>query len=290
MIPEVTNVITSDEFEVYFRLLWLFVIIMFFLIAVICYLYLAIRRAQEQETRHFAFSRLVIAGQEAERRRVSCELHDTVLPEVRRFTGTGGEVAEEQTIIHQQGIVTERIREICAELMPPDFSRLSLKDSLAGLCSAFGKRTGIECLPAIEEDLDFSGIQVENQLHLYRMVQEAFTNIEKHANAGRVVLVARRQRQGEVRSEARSAAHSKVQSALICVSDDGPGLPQEGRPSEEGGTGDGLGMRSMRWRAAFLGARLDFISESGNGLMVRFEVPLTPPPPPPISIGLSGDM
>jgi two-component system NarL family sensor kinase len=237
MIPD----ITSAEFAVYYRLLWLFVIIMFFLVALICYLYLAMRRGQEREAQNFAFSRLMIAGQEAERRRVAFELHDTVLPELRQ---------------ENQEHVRGRIREICTELMPPDFSRLSLMASLAGLCSAFNKRTGIECLPSLEADLDLSGMKAENQLHLYRIVQEAFTNIEKHAKASRVVLVARRQKQSE------------IQNILICVSDDGRGLA----PSAEAATGPegaGLGMRSMRWRAEFLGARLNFISEEGNGFMVR---------------------
>jgi signal transduction histidine kinase len=49
------------------------------------------RRARESESP--AFSRLVIAGQEAERRRVSCGLHDTVLPELRRFAGAAEDAA-----------------------------------------------------------------------------------------------------------------------------------------------------------------------------------------------------
>jgi two-component system NarL family sensor kinase len=146
--------------------------------------------------------------------------------------------------------------------MPPDFTRLSLRDSLAGLCLNFTKRTGIECVPALEEDLDFSGKSPEQQLHLYRMVQEAFTNIEKHAGAGRVVLVARRHQQPG------GGAHS----ILICVSDDGRGLREGDAPSSPG-----LGLLSMRERAAILGARLDFISENGNGFMVRIEIPVNRP-------------
>jgi hypothetical protein len=57
----------------------------------------------------------------------------------------------------------------------------------------------------------------------------------------------------------------------VCVSDDGAGLKSEGVRSESAG----LGMRIMRERAAAIGARVDFVSESGNGLMVRIE----PPPP-----------
>jgi two-component system NarL family sensor kinase len=230
------------ELEVYFRLIWLFVIIISVLMVLLCYLYLAMRRAQEQETKSLSFSHLVIAGLEAERRRVTRELHDTVLPEV------------------QGRAVSALIREICADLMPPDFARLSLGDSLAGLCSRFAARTGIECAVKIAEGLDFTGLGAEKQLHLYRVVQEALTNIEKHSGTRRAALLVRAQNHGVLRS------------ALILVSDDGSGLP----PGFSADGQAGLGMRTMRQRAAIMGARLDFISESGNGLAVRLEVPLPP--------------
>ena len=239
--------VSPEEFDAYFRLLWLFAFIMFCLMALLCYLYLSMRRAGEREAQSRTFSWLLVAAQEEERRRISCELHDTVLPEIRRL---------------RQEMLADRIREICFDLMPPDFTRLSLRDSLTGLCLAFAKRTGIECVPALEEGLDFNGKSPEEQLHLYRMAQEALTNIEKHAGASRVVLVARRHK----------PPGSGAPGILICVSDDGRGF-REG--DEESGAG--LGLRSMRERAAILGARLDFISESGNGLMVRIEIPLNRP-------------
>jgi two-component system nitrate/nitrite sensor histidine kinase NarX len=96
------------------------------------------------------------------------------------------------------------------------------------------------------------------------MVQEALTNIEKHSGAGRVVLVARRQT-----SLPGSAGTGASAGILVCVSDDGAGLKPEGPPKESAS----LGMRIMRERAAAIGARLDFVSESGNGLMVRIELP-----------------
>jgi signal transduction histidine kinase len=236
-----TNGEVLRELEVYFRLLWLFVTIISGLVLLLLYLYLAVRRARKGEMQSQAFSHLVMAAQEEERRRISCELHDTVLPEIR-----------------QQKIVSARIREICTLLMPPDFSRLSLKDSLAGLCSSFSERAKIPCVVSIEKELDFTGLDPLKQLHLYRIVQEALTNIEKHSAAGRAVLVVR----------ALAGVRDSGPAALVCVSDDGAGFkPQTGGSS-------GLGMRTMRERAAALGARLDFISESGNGLMVRLEIPL----------------
>ena len=225
------------ELGVYLRLIWLFAGIITVLMLSLCYVFLAMRRALERETTSLEFSILAIEGLEAERRRVSRELHDTVLPLVRDSEVSG------------------LIRSICTELMPPDFARLSLKDSLAGLCMQFAKKTGIECPWSIEEELDFSLFSAEEQLHLYRMVQESFTNIEKHSGTGRASLVVRR------------SVCTSPDTVLFCVSDEGKGLT--------GSTASktGLGMKSMRQRAAILGAKLDFISESGNGLMVRIELP-----------------
>jgi len=227
-----------EGIELYIRLVWLFVFIIIVLMLCLCYLFIAMRRADEREAQSRAFSHLAIEGLEAERRRVSRELHDTVLPLVKD--------AEVSTLI----------RSICMELMPPDFARLSLNDSLAELCAQFTRRTGIECACSIEDGLSFAAYKPEGQLQLYRMIQESFTNIEKHSRAGRAALVVRR----------------TADTILICVSDDGVGI--RNLPIRTSLTvGSGLGIRSMRQRAAIVGAKLDFISESGNGLMVRIELP-----------------
>jgi len=239
-----------EGIELYIRLVWLFVFIITFLMLLLCCLYLSMRRAQEREAQNLAFSHLAIEGLETERRRISRELHDTVLPLV------------------QDPALSAMIRSICMELMPPDFTRLSFKDSLAGLCVQFARRTGIECACSIEKEIDFSLISVENQLHLYRMVQESFTNIEKHSGTSRAFLVIRRYR------------HSASGGILVCVSDEGVGL-QNLRKVDEG-----LGMRGMRQRAAILGAKIDFVSESGNGLMVRMEVSTPPEDLPKFNYGV----
>jgi two-component system NarL family sensor kinase len=270
--------ILPEEIDIYFRLLWLFVLILSIFILLLWYFYMAARKAGEREQESRDFSRLVITGLETERRRISGELHDAVLPELRLLAGPGGGAADGATVIRQQELVSRRIREICLELMPPDFTRLSLGDSLAGLCLQFSRRTGMECLPSIDRDADFSRLDPGAQLHLYRMVQEALANIEKHSGAGRVVLVVRRQpapsppgapSAGAGSSTAGSAAAEPAAGILVCISDDGAGLGPEGSPKEP----TSLGMRIMRERAAAIGARLDFVSENGNGLMVRIELP-----------------
>jgi len=245
-------------FEYYVTLVWLFVFIIAFLIFLLFYLFLAKRRAEERESANLAFSHLAIEGMETERQRISRELHDTVLPLVRDAT------------------VSDLIRSICTELMPPDFTRLPLKEALADLCGKFTKRSGIECACSIDEELDFAALNAVKKLHLYRMVQEAFTNMEKHSKAARSSFVARRLVHGG--EQASQAGHEAAEKILICVSDDGVGIQGPGTQGLHSKPGlrstPGLGMMSMHRRAAALGARLDFISESGNGLMVRIEIPV----------------
>jgi signal transduction histidine kinase len=206
------------------------------------YIYLSMGKARERESQSMAFSSLALEAQETERRRIAAELHDTVLPELRDTPAAA------------------QIREICGRLMPPDLGRISLKDSLFSLCDAFVKRTGIECIVEIEESLDFGGLRDEHPLHLYRIAQEALNNIAKHSHAKQAVLVAR-----------RGAAEplgflGKGQPLLFSISDDGLGL-------QDGQRGNGFGMRTMRQRAAILGAHIDFISVEGGGLMVCLKIP-----------------
>ena len=223
----------SGGIETYILLVWVFVIFNNILTLILCYLYLSMRKAREREQLSREFSNLVIEGLETERKRISRELHDTILPRVQEKT------------------LSDQIRAICIDLMPPDFSCLSLKDALTQLCVQFSRRTGIECVCSIEDTLDFSPLSAENQLHLFRMVQESFNNIEKHSKTKNASLIARKNQNGNI---------------LLCISDEGTGF------KKDIGFSEGLGMRSIRQRAAVIGAKIDFISESENGLMVRIEV------------------
>jgi len=235
------SAVNAAEFESYFRLLWLLVLFVSLLMVFLCYLYLAARKARESESKTIVFSSMMLEGQEAERLRIASELHDSVLQNL------------------QDKDSAARIREICNRLMPPDFTRFSLRDSLISLCDSFVKRTGIECVFDITSDPNFESMSIEQRLHLYRIAQEALNNAGKHSRAKKVMLVA------------RFTADEHKRSLLFSVSDDGRGLHKG--LSSGFGTADSLGMQTMRHRAMLLGGRIDFISEEGNGLMVCVEIP-----------------
>jgi len=218
--------------ESYIRLVWFFTLFTTVLTLLMSYLYLSIRKTREQEQLNREFSCLVIEGLETERRRISRELHDTILPQVRDI------------------YLSNQIREICTNLMPPDFSCLALKDAIAQLSVNFSSRSGIKCVCCIDEKIDFSPLCPENQLHVYRIVQESFNNIEKHSHAKNASVIIRPDQQGA------------NESVTICVCDDGDGI-KPGRFHEN------LGMKSIRQRASILNAKVDFLSEIENGLMVK---------------------
>jgi signal transduction histidine kinase len=106
----------------------------------------------------------------------------------------------------------------------------------------------------VQKDLVLEGLGPEKQLHCYRMVQEAMTNIEKHSGAEEAVITM------------RNGEKEDAKTLLLFVSDDGKGMGKE-EPR--------IGIRGMRERAAFLKGELSFAGGGGDrGLTVRIEIPL----------------
>jgi len=230
-------------------LFWLFItllLIITIMTVFLCSAYIQLKKTRIKEEELWEFSKAIMQGQEIERRRIALELHDSALQDLRG--------------IHGAEAASEKIRSICTELIPPDFEDLNFDDSLTSLCESFEKRTGIACKLNIDARLITAPLNAAALLHMYRMVEEALRNIEKHACAHTAIVVA------------RNTDRDGLPQLLICISDDGKGLSDDFPGS--GKTPPGFGLRGMKERANILGARLDFKSENGEGLMVRIEAPL----------------
>jgi anti-sigma regulatory factor (Ser/Thr protein kinase) len=229
-------------------------------------LYRALRHSQIQEQDSSDFSRASMLVQEKQRALISAELHDTVLQDMGRLLQISKDTPSTDHIFSElaQKIMI-RTREICRMLMPPDFSRLALTDSFLQLCADFEKRAAVECRAIIDKNFTADMFSPQMQLQVYRIVQEALSNIEKHSGAKEVTLTAR---------------NKDDKALLIYVTDDGKGLHRNMANtrrslSEAEMNGDGLGIRGMRQRALMLGASLSFVEGAGSGLTVRLEVPLS---------------
>ncbi|MCW2963158.1 MAG: sensor histidine kinase [Actinomycetia bacterium] len=201
--------------------------------------------------------RRVIEGQELERRRLARELHDetgqaltSVLLGLKAVE-TAEDAPAALARLRELVVATlQDVRRLAVELRPKALDDFGLVPALERLVETFTEATGISV--EFESQLGAERLQPEVETTLYRIVQEALTNIAKHAGARRVsVLLVRR---------------PGVVSALI--EDDGLGF---GRDEEARG---GIGLAGMRERLALLDGKLTTESGRGTGTSLVAEVPL----------------
>ncbi len=204
--------------------------------------------------------------QEEERRRLSQELHDEIGQiltalriEISRSKAPAGalgpEVRERLERAHNLAEkAVETVRDISLLLRPSALDDLGLVPALQWQLADFSRRAGIAC--------EFSENEVKDLLPdsvrtcVYRVVQEALHNCEKHAAAARI-SVRLRQAPG---------------SLTVEVEDDGRGVDLDGKGMPRRTAG--FGVLGMRERAAMVGGSLVFDSSPGRGTRVSLRIPL----------------
>jgi two-component system sensor histidine kinase UhpB len=205
----------------------------------------------ETERRESALAEL--AAQEGERARIARELHDEVgqaLTAVvlqlgraaQQVEGAGrGDVEEAREGVRE---TLDEVRAIARQMRPEALDDLGLPSALAALTVDVSRRTGLEVERRIASGLP--ALSAEEELVVYRVAQEALTNVARHAGA-------RRARLDLGFAEGRG---------VLTVRDDGHGF-------DPGAVVNGAGLRGMRERAVLIGARLDVESRMGTGTTVR---------------------
>ena len=204
------------------------------------------------ETERRESVRRAVAAQDAERLRVSRELHDEVgqaLTAVllglghlakRAPAGLADEVRQVQKLARSS---LEDVRGIALALRPEALDDLGLANALLGLCSRIEQQGHVPIRRALASGLPPCSPEVE--LVLYRVAQEALTNALRHSEASRLV-VSLSEKDGDV---------------VLVVADNGRGL-SENAPS-------GNGLPGMRERALLVGANFDLRSLKDGGVEVR---------------------
>jgi len=202
--------------------------------------------------------RRVVETQELERRRLARELHDQTGQELTSVllglkaveeAKNDAERAEALAAVREQVVETlHDVRRLAVELRPKALDDFGLVPALERLRDTFAEQTGMRV--DLESRLR-ERLPADVETALYRIVQEALTNIVKHAQASFVSIVLARQ--------------SGIVTALI--EDDGRGF------SRDGG-GEGLGLLGMAERLALLGGKLKVESSPGAGTTIVAEVPL----------------
>lgn len=202
--------------------------------------------------------RRVVEAQELERRRLARELHDqtgqeltSVLLGLKAVEDAKTDELRAEAIAAVRGQVVETlhdVRRLAVELRPKALDDFGLVAALERLRDTFSEQTGMRV--DLESPID-GRLPSDVETALYRIVQEALTNIVKHAQANFVSIVVTRS--------------SRAVTAVI--EDDGRGFTP-------GGGGEGLGLLGMGERLTLLDGKLKIESSPGAGTTIVAEVPL----------------
>jgi PAS domain S-box-containing protein len=203
----------------------------------------------------------VSQAQEAERKRIARELHDDTAQALVAVSRNLDELASGNAQFSMEDIkkqvrsILQGVRHFSQQLRPSILDDLGLVPAVRWLASDLTKNYGI--VADVEVTGEQRQLSPEAELMIFRIVQEALTNVRKHSEANRVCV------------RAEFADHN----TKLTVSDNGKGFEIPARVGDLARTGK-LGLTGMQERAHLLGGTLTIDSEAGKGTTVAIEVPL----------------
>ena len=220
-------------------------------------------KAHEYQARLRQMSSQVLTAQEEERKRIARELHDdtaqaltSVLVRLRlleRWSAGDERLRAGITELRDlTGDTLEGVRRMAIDLRPPMLDDLGLEAALQAFVADFSHRWPVK---AKFTSARLGRLPPDVELVLYRIVQEALSNVAKHAGASQV--------------EARLTRRGR--SLRLVIEDDGRGFDVEATKSSRG---SGLGLFGMEERLALVGGWVRVESAPGRGTRISVEAPL----------------
>ena len=201
------------------------------------------------------FARQLIEAQDNERRRIAADLHDGVGQNLSflsnmlaRYQRRNGVVLPTVITETTQNAIDE-VRAISHHLHPHLLDRVGLLTAIEALAEQVTSQTGIRCTASLEDITAL--LSKGGDLHLYRIAQEALSNVVRHSAADRIELVLRR----------------KGETIEFSITDNGRGV-------KEGSASSGLGLESIRERARLLGGKVTFGATVPRGFKLVLSLPV----------------
>ena len=200
--------------------------------------------------------RRVVAAQELERRRLARELHDETGQALASIL-LGLKTLEREVGAEPLAVIRDLVasalgdvRRLTVELRPPALDDFGLAAALERLAGVVAERSGLDV--DVNVGVAPGTLPPEHETAIYRIAQEALTNVVKHASAESISIVV-------------TTADSMVRTV---IEDDGVGFAFGAVRAEA------LGLVGMRERALLLGGRFDVESSPGAGTTIVAEIPL----------------
>lgn len=211
--------------------------------------------------------------QETERGKISRDIHDSIIQDIRaiRLNADMIEVSPEyeerkQNILRIATESVVKLRNICYNLTPAelathadgDNSKIELISIIQTLVTQFIERTHVPCAVQIDESFTYPVFEKEISQNLFRIIQEALNNIEKHSYATHCSIFIRSKDEGK--------------NMVIYISDDGIGCDMKNLNHKL--RKNHFGLQNIKERAKLIGAELEFKSAPGEGMEIRLTLPL----------------
>jgi PAS domain S-box-containing protein len=247
------------------------------------------QRAMERSRRKTETMRTIVDAQEAERHRIARDLHDNLgqrmsalRMRIESMTTECAEMPKIAKLIEQVQDSAARIDRdlgfLAWELKPTELGTLGLVDALRSFVRDWSLRHGIEAefhadVPGNEDRTPKLSSEIET--NLYRIAQEALSNVQKHSGAGTVNVMI--QQRGD--------------RLVLVVEDDGKGFDDAAESLESSESPLVHGLIGMKERAALLGGALEIDSTPGGGTTVIAQLPVSSRrtgPLPPVSGASAG--
>jgi signal transduction histidine kinase/DNA-binding LacI/PurR family transcriptional regulator len=224
------------------------------------------KKLQDEAKRRIEVEAEVLRISEMERLRFSMDLHDDICQRLAGISMFCKSLAGEdspQSLPELSKLIDEtlrRTRRYAHDSFPMELDTLGLKNALDSLCRMFNTQTSCRCIYTWSAP-ELSPLSPAQDINVYRIIQEALQNAAKHSKATRVTV--------DIRLE------SGILTVTIRDNGIGNSLLEGENPVLDGNRRrEGLGLRSMRYRAHQLGAEYLFKSSKGGGTLVEVRIPL----------------
>ncbi len=235
-----------------------FMAIALFLAGILLVHKLRVRYLKVEKRRQQQFSQELIESQEKERKRIAGELHDglgqnllIIYNEIQQFFQETGSVPQKlENFVPAVKETIDEVREIARDLHPHQLEQLGLTKAIQAMIRKIEHSDDIN----FTSDIDFIDNKIPAKLgiHLYRIIQEALTNVMKHSKARNVQI--------------RIKDNTKL--IKIRIIDDGIGLKRiQGKSS-------GFGLDSLKERARLLNAYFKISSPKNGGTKILLDIPI----------------
>ena len=224
------------------------------------------RLVREHVNSYRALSGRILELQDVERRKIARELHDSIgqylaglkvqVSQLERLT-SGNSPAAKDLFAETRDVVDRclvEIRTISHLLHPPLLDELGLYSAARWYVEGFAQRSGLQVKLNVDDFVD--RLHRDAEIALFRVLQEALTNVHRHSSAQRVVI----------------DLSCKNNIAVLLVKDDGHGIPPETLRRFREGHGGGIGLAGMRERLAELHGTLT-VDSSSSGTILRASLP-----------------